>query len=377
MTQFFYDGNPLLGARLWLSPKAQFALYAATTPHGHLFYQGLKRGELPHIPVILVMHREYAALETLLRQGDALQPFSDKLLGVFYKVFVQSGIQNQHEIQRLLVEAARPCWVPGHPLLQTLAKLAAGYYACGRGWAPATTATVFGDDYYARVTTHNPARRREYERLENAWKQTGKVALPAYFRAFGVRNAEAHCRDLEQQAQAEARQKAHRPPSAAERASITLLAGSLRGLAPTLMGRFDKSRTLYSVAETDTVLGQLKQERAYLARDVYLPAQLFTADFPKALALFLHEHAHLFNDDSSQSGAEALLELLESVVRHRTHLDFYETRWQETRLTVLNERVKTTHYAALLTTKSEDDLRALVLKLPPAVVTSLLEDEEP
>jgi hypothetical protein len=143
------------------------------------------------------------------------------------------------------------------------------------------------------------------------------------------------------------------------------------------MGLFDKSCTLYSVAETDTVLGQLKQERAYLARDVYLPAQLFTADFPKALALFLHEHAHLCNDDSRQSGAEALLELLESVVRHRTHLDFYETRWQETRLTVLHERVKTTHYASLLTTKSEDDLRALVLKLPPEVVTSLLESEEP
>jgi hypothetical protein len=137
----------------------------------------------------------------------------------------------------------------------------------------------------------------------------------------------------------------------------------------------DPGRTLYSVAETDTVLGQLKHDRGYLSREVYLAAQLFAADFPKALVLFLHEHAHLFSEASSRSFPEALLDLLESVVRDRTHLDFYATKWQEARTTVLTERANTTHCAAVLTTKTEEELRALVLKLPPAALQALLEAE--
>ena len=376
MAHFFYEGNPLVGARIWVSPKEQFALYASTTAHGHIFYQRRKRGEIPRIPVILVINREYAAIEMLTRQERDRQAFGEKLMGTFYKVFVQSGVQNNHEVQRALVEAARPCWGQEHPLLYTLAKTVSGYHACGRGWPKTTTAEVFGDGYFARVTSHHPARRLEYERLENAWKSDGKVGLPAYFRYFGVLNAETYCWELEQKAHEEAKKKAHRTPSPAEKVSITLLAGCLRGLAPALMELSDQGRTTYSVAETESVLSQLKHDRGYLSREVYLSAQMFAADFPKALTLFLHEHAHIFGEASSRSFPEVLLELLESVVRDRTHLDFYATKWQETRANVLTERAKTTHCAAVLTTKTEEELRTLVLKLPPAVLQALLEAEE-
>ena len=86
----------------------------------------------------------------------------------------------------------------------------------------------------------------------------------------------------------------HRPLLRAEQLALSVLGEAVRNLAPAIMQHFETSRTTYSVAETETILGQLKQSRGYREREVFLSGQVFISDFAEALAIFLHEHAHIF-----------------------------------------------------------------------------------
>src|SRR5262249_50052172 len=61
LNHFFHAQNPLLGSRRWSDSRENFAVYDATDGQGHVFYRGLKRGEIADVPVILVINKAYAA----------------------------------------------------------------------------------------------------------------------------------------------------------------------------------------------------------------------------------------------------------------------------------------------------------------------------
>src|SRR5258706_14199774 len=94
--------------------------------------------------------------------------------------------------------------------------------------------------------------------------------------------------------------------------------------APAMMKIFDQRTTSYSVAETEIILGELKEKRSYYSREVFLSSGVFVTDFAEALAVFLHEHAHIFGRDGSRGFTDALTELLQTVLRERRNLDNYE-----------------------------------------------------
>ena len=71
---------------------------------------------------------------------------------------------------------------------------------------------------------------------------------------------------------------------------------------------------------------------------MFLAASVFTEDFARALAIFLHEHAHVYGYDGSRGFTDALTELIEATIRHRQALDAYENDWQTARQEVLTER---------------------------------------
>ena len=136
---------------------------------------------------------------------------------------------------------------------------------------------------------------------------------------------------------AEQQQKA-RAPTRSEAASVGVLHRALDDLAPVLVRLFTTKHVRYSVADTDAILGALKHGRGYQSIEVYLAATVFISDFARALAVFLHEHAHIFGYDGSRGFTDALTELLEALISHRAALDTYEHEWQAARQEVLTER---------------------------------------
>jgi hypothetical protein len=299
------------------------------------------------------------------------------LLDVFYQIFARSGVKSDQAGQQAIVSAARNCWVRGHSLLKEIAE--AGRYH--HEWSAAITNQVFGDQFYARSTAQDRAQALQYEDWERQWREKGRQALPAYFRRFGVLNAHAYGEELKRKAHEEAKARHNRVPTYAEQRSIKTLTDAVRDLAPVIMKSFDQRSTSYSVAETDIILGELKEKRSYHSREVFLSSGVFVADFAEALAVFLHEHAHIFGYDGSRGFTDALTELLETLVRERKNLDAYEAKWNQAREQVARERTDEKHdqivttIEAELGSMNEAQLRDLLKRLPPATVKRALKPE--
>jgi len=373
LTHFFYDENPLLGSKIWSSWDGLFAAYAAKTNVGHVFYRRFKRGEIPDIPVVLVINKSFDRIEKKIKSDRDRNAFGGPMLDVFYQIFARSGVKSDHPGQEAIVAAAHNIWIRGHPLLSEIAE--AGHY---HQWPTAATRKVFTDKHYARSTSKAAAQSLEFENWERQWREQGRQVLPAYFRRFGVLNASDHCEELKRKAHEEEKARHHRPPSHAEQQSLKILSETLRELAPAIVNIFKQRLTSYSVAETEIVLGQLKEKRDYHAREVFLSSRVFVADFAEALAVFLHEHAHIFGYDGSRGFTDGLTELLETVVRERNNLDRYETQWEQARQSVFKEhedkvsQPDSDPVENSLSSMNEDELRSLIKRLPQSTVRSAL-----
>lgn len=380
LDHFLHDHNRLLGAKRWTSWDQMFSIYDSANGVGHIFYRRLKRGEID-IPIVLVIDKQFAMIEKKVRNDRDRNAFGETVLKTFYHLFASSGIKGLVAPQSIVLEAARSWWNRGHPLLSELAGVASLGWNRGSCWAPADTARVFGDGYYALSVSKDTTDQLQFDRLERAWKAEGRQALPGYFREFGVANGHHHVAAMMQRARDEEKRLHQRIPSSCETRSIHVLQETLRELAPEISAIFDKGGTEYSIAGTDTLLGVLRRERSYRSRQVFLSAGVLDSDFGRALAVFLHEHAHVFGHDGSRGFTDALTELLETVVRSRAALGRYERRWEAARAAVIRERHgqrdgQDRTMAERLAILSEKELRELLCRIPAVVIRPLLESEQ-
>jgi hypothetical protein len=374
---FFYEKNPLLGTNLWSDHKNEFSIYKSTNDRGHLFYRKLKRGEMEGIPLILVIDKQYAKIEGKISKDRDRNAFGEEVMKLFYSHFVRYGLKWRNDGQRVIVTAAQSSWEKGHPLLSEIAEMLRSHHS----WPADLAREVFGDKYYARSANHSDGTAQlEIERMERAWRDEGRISLPGYFRKFGVLNAEDEMRRVRDKATEESKRNNQRHPTAVEYNAIRLLSKVLQELAPEINAVFNKGATSYTVARTDIVLGQLKHGRAYRSREVFLAESVFVADFPNALATFLHEHAHIFGYDASRGFTDALTELLETVVRHRHDLDQYEAGWEKVKASVQGERATSRTKGEAkgvdewLSLMDESALRELIARLPTVVLKKLRAD---
>jgi hypothetical protein len=376
LSHFFHDRNPLLGPKLWASWNEQFAIYRATTPDGHVFYRRLRRGRIPDLPVVLVIEKQFERIEKKTLRDRDRNAFGEELMNLFYAVFARSGLRDSHAGQQVVVEAARPCWPRGHPLLSAIAEAQRWH-----PWPADLARKVFGDGFYARATASDPALSLEFQALEKSWQDQGRKPLPAYFRQFGVLNAADHSEELKRKALEEQKQRHQRPPTGTEHQSLRVLSEIIRVLSPEILATLRRKRVEYSVAETEVLLGELKQHRPYGSEQVFLSAQVFVTDFGEAVAVFLHEHAHVFGYDGSRGFTDALTRLIENVVRYRKDLDRYEARWVEAREAVRHERAQRADadpkdtVADRVGALNEAQLRDLLQRLPVAAVRRALEEQ--
>jgi hypothetical protein len=135
-------------------------------------------------------------------------------------------------------------------------------------------------------------------------------------------------------------------------------------LAPATASVFANRHTNYFVGRTDVLLGQLKQARSYRSRDVYFSEHVFTSPFATALAVFLHEHSHVFGFDGQRGFSDSLTELLEEVVLHRQSFDALELRWMSIADSIKQSRTQ------MLESK---DLITKITKLPKKILKKKLE----
>lgn len=378
MHHFFHEANPLLGPKLWCRGRGEeFAVYASTDGRGHIFYRNLRRGEIDDIPAVLVINKPFAPIEKKIGRDRDRNAFGAEMLELFYKHFARYGLKCEFGGQRAVLELAKPCWPRGHALLAEVAESTAARWEGTRK----VFASTFGDGYFARSVSKEAQEQLQYGPLEAQWLEDGRIALPQYFANFGVLNARSSLEDLRKKAAEESKSKHRRLPTGPEAEAIQVLSSVAREFAPEIMAIFRLRHTTYTVAETDAVLGELKSGRGYRSSEVFLASKVFVAGFAEALAIFLHEHAHIFGHDGDRGFTDALTELLEVVVSHRKELDQHEANWRKVRDAVRKERK---------TRKAEDDrtlddwlaakdaaeLRDLLRKMPAVALRKLREKSD-
>ncbi len=372
LSHFYHDENPLLGPLLWTDYNHDFQIYQSADHSGHVFYRNLKRGEIAKIPLVLVIHKAYQLIERKIGKDRDRNAFGEEMMALFYNHFAKYGTPYENASQEAVVNAARGVWESGHPLLSEIARFSK------YPWSAETSKKIFGDGFYARSgQMRDEALQLEVNRMERAWQTSGRHPLPSYFQEFGVINAESEIRRIREQAADESKRKNQRPPTAAESDAIRLLTQILRDLAPEIVAIFHRGTTHYTVAMTEVVLGQLKTDRGYHSRNVFLAESVFESDFATALAVFLHEHAHIFGYDGSRGFSDALTELLETVIRERRDLDEAETQWERIQKTICRERKRRkprdNHDGmdAWLELMNDSELRTLMKRIPSAVLKRL------
>ena len=371
LTHFYYDGNPVIGAKL-LGHGQDFRVFRSTTAGGHIFYRNLRRGDIPDLPVVLVLNKQYQRIEKEVAKDRDRKAFGEPLRETFYNIWAQHFFRGW-AAQEPIVASAKRLWQQGrgHPLLAAIGRVSAH----GQ-WPAVRSAAMFGNGFYAESHTSDASQLLRFSDQEAAWQREGRIKLPSYFETFGVVSARRREKELHEAARLEARKKGAHVPTRAEAAAIGVLRHVLSELAPKIVQFFEESRTSYTVAATEVLLGEFKRSRDYRSREVFLAEQVFEGDFAEALAVFLHEHAHIHGYDGSRSFTDALTETLESIVRQRKTLDGFEKEWDEARKAVAAERTKTSHAAVdaleQLRGYDRDELLALVEGLPRNVLRSAL-----
>lgn len=160
-----------------------------------------------------------------------------------------------------------------------------------------------------------------------------------------------------------------RAPSLAESASLCLLRTILHELTPIVAQLFDEKRTSYTVAATDVLAGELRRGRDYRSREIFLTTHVFEADLAHSLAVYLHEHSHIFGYDGSRGFTDALTEVLEIVIRQRQTLEAFELQWEMNRQAVREERASSKENPAddplaEIANLNRDELLAILNTMP-------------
>src|SRR5207302_567606 len=114
----------------------------------------------------------------------------------------------------------------------------------------------------------------------------------------------------------------------------------------------------------------------------FLAASAFTEDLARALAIFLHEHAHVYGYDGSRAFTDALTELIESIIRHREALETYDNEWQVARKGIIKERApsRTAREETIpeqLQRLDREALLALLERVPGVILRQLLGRSHP
>lgn len=173
---------------------------------------------------------------------------------------------------------------------------------------------------------------------EGEWEKAGKTRLPAYFSEFGVENAESFFDKQLKRAEKDAERRGRRSLSPSETAAKEVLEDAVQELAPEIWASFGDLRPTYSVAETEALLGQFKKGLPYRTSQVFLASSIFESDFATAIAVFLHEHTHIYGYDGSRDFTDALTWLIAAVIRNRASIDGFDKQWSIAVRKVATER---------------------------------------
>lgn len=370
---FEWNGHPQFGAPIWSG--GSIAAYHSNGDDGWIFYRGLRRGELKHFPIILTLSDKTPKVERIVATDRDRKAFGPEVIEAFVSDFFGKSIypgELPAQLYVALLEAGKAHWRTGHPIFRVLSEK--------RQLTPPARAEVkpvFGEGYFAkdRQNYSNWEDRAAASEIARKWESAGRIKLPNYFTAFGLDSPSDTLRTQKQKLLAELKQSQSRTPTDAESCALQTLDGVLAAFAPQINTLFEALKRQFRVVESDAILGELRAGRSYNEKIVLLSANVFVGDFAAAVAIHLHEHAHILGYDGSRQFTDALTMLIETILRRRTEFAPFEADWSAARAKVEDERAllsKNGNGSLPIADMNEVQLRSVLARIPPHVLNQFL-----
>lgn len=343
INHFWYETNKLVGEKL--HDYNDIAVYKSKqSKEGYLFYRGIMRAKIPSIPVIININKKYAAIENKIKADRDRNSFSDKLIQNFYSIFVRSGFYwNGHENNpaiRYIIKSSKPVWAKGHQLLSAI-----GNYTRGLDKDKVIQA-MFGKNryyseskyYYTREITwsdwYNKKTQMFVINSDQKNKKLGKIKLPSYFASFGVPSALKLFIQKKQAAEERIKKTKSGPLSPKQKKAVDFTLECVKQVAPgfsKLYKNITQKEGVYAInfkaCESKDILGELKDNREYSDKTIYLNKELFKSSFGKFFSILTHEMSHVFGSDGEREFSDVLTHLLEQAVQRNSVIAKYSRGW--------------------------------------------------
>ena len=343
LNHFWYEQNSLKGDLLY--EYNDISTFKSTKKNeGYLFYGGIMRARLPHVPVCINISKKYKKIEDKIKSDRDRNSFSGALVASFMSIWARSGFYYQgmknNKAIKFILEKTRSQWPKGLPILSALANHS--YHLRD----DKSLHKLFGKKYYAEsVFNHSRSiswsdwydtkTQSKILRSDKNFKKKGRIKLPAYFARFGV--ASSLELFIKQKEAMEERIKKNKSISLnkKQRKAVDYALECVGKVAPSFSGLYNQLIEDDGIFELDIkavksndILGEMKDGRGYGDKTIYLNEKLFKGKFSSFFAILSHEMAHVFGGDGERQFSDVLTHILEQAVQKNSVFSRYSKQWE-------------------------------------------------
>jgi hypothetical protein len=319
---FYFEDNPLFGDELASAWEKDIFVFKSNTNRGYVFYGKILRATLD-VPIVIVCNRKYKRIDDKIEHDRDRKAFNEDVLTGFLK-YVFRPISNETKNIVLFLE---DYWISGHKILSAIADSNNGHVRID-----------YPENYYAKSSLGQLSvdLRQLVDKRLKEYKERGCFECRSYMNKLGMKSAVSEIKK-EQSEQKDRYNKMYtRIPTPLESKAIEHISNYIDNLVPGLRQNF--SNITYTIGDSDEIIGEMKEKKAYYSTDVYLSKHFFSFSFSDAVALLAHEWNHIYGYDGSRSFSDALTHFIACLIDKRNEIDDFESRWNEYLQEIMNEQ---------------------------------------
>jgi hypothetical protein len=322
LRHFYYDRNPLFGAQLASTYQHDIKILKSGDKSGYIFYGKLLRKKID-LPIVIICNKAYKTIDLKIGKDRDRQSFNDEVLCSLLKLIFKNF--SNYDLGALLLHL-EPWWEKGDKYLAIIAATQGSRYSNG-------SSNVFSEDYYAKESMPSGPKEKHIANLTTEileeYRKLGYKCCPRYMSYFGMKTPDSEAKKKLKEKSEKMNKIYSRDASLLEKQAIDRLSYFIKEISQELYHKFETAR--YTIGESDEIVGELKSKRDYKDQHIFLDKTFFQLRFSDALAILLHEWAHIYGYDGSRSFSDALTSFIAMILNNESalgKLKEYEIKWK-------------------------------------------------
>lgn len=304
LNHFYFENHPLIGSNLCNTYQKDIFIYESKDKKdGFVFYKNLMRSRI-ELPIVIVCNREYKIIDNKIKHDRDRKAFNDDVLLSLMKLVFKnfSNYQLKSTIQLLNF-----WWGKGHKILSSICE----------GRHHENFDISFPENYFANDTTvsqyEDMRLKGEIKTILSEFKKSNYISCPQYMTRLGMKSPKSLAQERLKERDERVKNIHSRELTICETNGITILAFFIKEISVELHDKFNNAK--YTTGESKEILGELKSTRRHNEQHVFLEFEFFQLSFGDALAILMHEWAHIYGSDGSRTFSDALTHFIALILK--------------------------------------------------------------